>query len=281
MAAKSPIETKLDRNHDRVNTYFEELRKRILEIFDFNVTMTSEIKEFRKEFTKLREHVLQISAEVEALRRLQENRIALPMAAGAEESSGEPLPPPTETVAEAEAAPAEPPAPSGPKSLKEYFASNSSIYSVTVLNAFIKATREVFKILTEKEARFLRPSVLENKPVPMVIAGQMKLDRDKGMGSMVIGMSKACAIQLTRDVLRMPEGEQLKAEYLRDVASEVCNQVCGSASVALKADGYAFRMSMPEVKSGNASDLNREYGIPQIVLHFEYHGAPFFILLWG
>lgn len=290
MAAKSPIEMKIDRYHDRVGTYIEEVRARILEIFDHSANTNSELKEIRREFSKLRESVMQIGADVESLLRSSQQMVSLraagsAMAAGAEYSQQAPADPaPNQSphiaiVPQAPVAPVE--AKDNTKNLKEYFASTKSIYNVSVLNAFIKATREVVKILTETDPQFVNPSIQEHKPIPMVLAGRMKMDRDKGAGSMVIGFSKACALQMTRDILRLPEEAPMSREYLQDVASEVCNQVCGAASLAVKADGYSFRMSLPEVKSGNASDLNREYGFPQITLHFDYKGALFHILLWG
>ena len=68
---------------------------------------------------------------------------------------------------------------------------------------------------------------------------------------------------------------------IKDVTSEICNQICGKSKLALKNEGYSFEIDMPEIHQGNPMELYALLGYPKIVLQFDYVKAPFYIYFWG
>jgi CheY-specific phosphatase CheX len=66
------------------------------------------------------------------------------------------------------------------------------------------------------------------------------------------------------------------------VTSELCNQVCGRSKILLRADGYNFDISVPEVFSSNdPRTLTHQIGYPKVALVFEYRKEHFYVLFWG
>lgn len=276
MSAPNSLEKKLDR-------YYEDIIDKIMELIETQKNVLGEQKELRKDVAKLKEHLLEAKTGIEQIDAKISNlgRGAI----GAVSSGG------TSKVASSSAT--HPPNAAqaasqktsqggvSPKSLKDFLAQEVAIFDVKVLNAFIKSTKEIVKTNTRTEPVFLKPIIEAGINLPIVIAGRMQLARDKGKGSMAYCMELESASAITRAVFMLPEDAKVSDADIKDVTSEICNQICGKSKLALKTDGYSFEIGLPEIHQGQPKDLLAVLGTPKVALFFEYMKKPFYVLFWG
>ena len=62
----------------------------------------------------------------------------------------------------------------------------------------------------------------------------MNLSRDKGKGQMAFCMELESVSAITRAVFMSPEEAKVSDADIKDVTSEICNQICGKSKLALK-----------------------------------------------
>jgi len=255
------IEKKLDR-------YYDDLMGKLLELVDLNGRILTEHKELKKEISKLREVTLQTQTVVES-------------AAEKMKSVGRPALGTPEPGSSNHSAPTATPKPGGATYRNDYFSNCSSMLDVKVLNAFIKSSKDVIKSNSGREPNFQRPRIEDKMVCPIVVAGRMKLTREGGkQGAMAVGFEKASGEALTREVFRLPPDGPVSEADMKDVTSEICNQICGKSKIFLKNEGYIFEINNVEVHAGTSQDLFKILGHPRIILLFDYISNPFHLMFW-
>ncbi len=277
MSAPNSLEKKLDR-------YYEDIIDKIMELIETQKNVLGEQKELRKDVAKLKEHLLEAKTGIEQIdvkiSNLGRGAVGGSSSGGASKivsSSSSATHPPNA----AHAAPPTTSQGSSPKSLKDFLAQEVAIFDVKVLNAFIKSTKEIIKTNTRTEPVFLKPIIEAGINLPIVIAGRMHLARDKGKGSMAYCMELESASAITRAVFMLPDDAKVTDADIKDVTSEICNQICGKSKLALKTDGYSFEIGLPEIHQGQPKELLGVLGAPKVALFFEYLKKPFYVLFWG
>ena len=170
-----------------------------------------------------------------------------------------------------------------PKSLSEFLSDEVSIFEVSVLNAFVKATREVLKSNSRVEPKFLRPRVEKNIRLPVSLACKMPLEREgTGKGIMAILFEASSMQHIARNVLFIPEGENVRPADEEDVASEICNQICGKSKVLLKDKGFSFEIGRPVAVTGGPTEIMLRLTYPKLTMEFEYtESTRFYLCFWG
>ncbi len=298
--AADPVEKKLDR-------YYDDLMTKLLEISEFQKTTFGEQKELKKEVAKVKEYLLDarkiidlIDTRTEVKTGNYNGQTAPPMSAtpntqasasqgayngqGASASQGAyngQAPVSQRPPAQAGGAPGVPKPGAPTQNLKDFLAQQVAIFDVKVLNAFIKSAKEILKSNSRTEPVFVKPIIETSIVLPIIVAGKMKLSRDKGSGSMAFCLELGSATAITRAVFMLPEEAKITAADVKDVTSEICNQICGKSKLALKSEGYNFEIELPEILQGTAAELYGILGHPKIVLHFEFNKLPFYIYFWG
>lgn len=272
MSAQNPLEKKLDR-------YYEDIIDKIMELIETQKNVLGEQKELKKDIAKLKEHVLETKTEFEQINAKIDNlakvvRSGGGIATGGSSSSGS-------YSTSAGAGQNKPAGNAKAKSLKDFLATEAAIFDVKVLNAFIKATKEIVKTNTRTEPSFLKPVVGENTNLQIIVAGRMNLSRDTGKGCMAFCMELESAAAITRAVFMSPEDAKVSDADIKDVTSEICNQICGKSKLALKNEGYSFDIGIPEIHQGQPKELLAVLGYPKISLLFAYDKKPFYVLFWG
>ncbi|KAB8029062.1 chemotaxis protein CheX [Fluviispira multicolorata] len=281
MSNQNPLEKKLDR-------YYEDIINKIMEILQTQKDILGEEKEIKKDIAKLKEHLLEAKTNIHTI----ESKLAgKNFTAATSSPSRQPnAPMGTSTVSAANlstiAAVNQPQhtaanQPASSKSLKDFLAQEFAIFDVKVLNAFIKSTKEVVKTNTKNDPTFLKPVIEAGIMLPIIIAGKMPLSRDKGKGAMAFCMALEAAQAITKAVFMMPEDGKVTDADIKDVTSEICNQICGKSKLTLKNEGYSFEIGLPEIHQGNPDELLAKLGHPKVALHFEYLKKPFFVFFWG
>jgi CheY-specific phosphatase CheX len=277
MSSPNPLEKKLDR-------YYEDIIEKIMEIIEAQKNILGEQKEIRKDVAKLKEHLLETKANIGQIDKKISN-LGKGVGGGASSSSDlkttSPTPFPTQSMQATHAIPQPASQGGSPKSLKEFLAQEVAIFDVKVLNAFIKSTKEIIKTNTRIEPVFLKPIIDSKINLPIVIAGRMQLARDKGKGAMAYCMELDSASAITRAVFMLSDDSKITEADMKDVTSEICNQICGKSKLALKTDGYSFEIGLPEIHQGQPKDILAVLGVPKVALFFEYVKKPFYILFWG
>ncbi|MGY3803508.1 chemotaxis protein CheX [Pigmentibacter ruber] len=267
MSAQNPLEKKLDR-------YYEDIIDKIMELIETQKNVLGEQKELKKDIAKLKEHVLETKTEFEQINAKLDNLTKLAKTGGGSGSSS--------SYSSSSSSYGNKPASGGqPKSLKDFLATEAAIFDVKVLNAFIKSTKEIVKTNTRTEPSFLKPVVGENTNLKIVVAGRMNLSRDTGKGTMAFCMELESATAITKAVFMSPEDAKVSDADIKDVTSEICNQICGKSKLALKNEGYSFDIGIPEIHQGQPKDLLAVLGYPKISLFFAYDKKPFYVLFWG
>lgn len=266
MSAQNPLEKKLDR-------YYEDIIDKIMELIETQKNVLGEQKELKKDIAKLKEHVLETKTEFEQINAKIDNLTKLVKAGGGSHSSV--------SYASGGGSPQTKASTGQAKSLKDFLATEAAIFDVKVLNAFIKSTKEIVKTNTRTEPSFLKPVVGENLNLQIIVAGRMNLSRDKGKGQMAFCMELESASAITRAVFMSPEEAKVSDADIKDVTSEICNQICGKSKLALKNEGYSFDIGIPEIHQGQPHDLIAVLGQPKISLFFAYDKKPFYVLFWG
>ncbi|APJ02851.1 chemotaxis protein CheX [Silvanigrella aquatica] len=291
MSSQNSLEKKLDR-------YYDDIIDKIMELIETQKNVLGEQKELRKDVAKLKEHLLeaktaieQVEAKISNLNRGSPSGVYPGSSVRTSYSSSHTpaiphIQPNTTTVTSVPAAGQVPAAATttsaaAPKSLKDYLAQEVAIFDVKVLNAFIKSTKEIVKTNTKNDPTFLKPMIEAGINLPIVIAGRMNLSRDKGKGSMAFCMEKESGAAITRAVFMLPEDAKVTESDIKDVTSEICNQICGKSKLALKNDGYSFEIGLPEIHQGKPKELFAVLGRPKVALFFEYMKKPFYVLFWG
>ncbi|WP_186645439.1 chemotaxis protein CheX [Fluviispira vulneris] len=279
MSSQNPLEKKLDR-------YYEDIMSKIMEILQTQKDLLGEEKDLKKDVAKLKEHVLEIKTNIQAIEAKLSSK-----SSGISGGSPQPHPPlGASTVSAAtlssvassnQAQQSGAHLPASSKSLKDFLAQEFAIFDVKVLNAFIKSTKEVIKTNTKNDPTFLKPVIEAGMALPIVIAGKMPLSRDKGKGAMAFSMALEAAQAITKAVFMMPEDGKVTDADIKDVTSEICNQICGKSKLTLKNEGYSFEIGLPEIHQGNPTELLAKLGHPKVALHFEYLKKPFFVFFWG
>jgi len=285
---------------DKLDRYYDDLMGKLMEVVECHIRLTGENKDLKKEVSKMRESILQIQADVEGLSTfIRQNKPVTefkiqpsPEESPKSSSPVSPVPPPASPSSPS--SPSSVPSPSqGAKeiekageskqrSLSQFLEDEISIFDVKVLNAFIKATKEIFAANLGEEPQFLKPRVEKNLKVPIVVVGKMNLTRDqKGNGSMAVAFEKKSIEIIAAKILMMPLDSKPLTRDCLDVTSEMCNQVCGKSKILLKTDGYNFDIALPEVSAGTTEQMYQKLGIPKIALHFKYKNESFYILFWG
>lgn len=269
MSAQNPLEKKLDR-------YYEDIIDKIMELIETQKNVLGEQKELKKDIAKLKEHVLESHSEIQQINTKIDN-LTKTIGTGGGGVKGGSYSPNTQ-----HANFAAPKAAGGPpKNLKDFLASEAAIFDVKVLNAFIKSTKEIVKTNTKTEPSFLKPVVGEDVNLHIVVAGRMQLARDSGKGSMAFCMEFESAAAITRAIFMLPEEAKVSDADIKDVTSEICNQICGKSKLALKNEGYSFDIGIPEIHQGQPKDLIAVLGLPKISLFFAYNKLTFYVLFWG
>lgn len=305
MAPPNSLEKKLDR-------YYNDIIDKLMEIVETHKNVLGEQKELKKDVAKLKEHLLEAKTSIEQLETVvsninraaasvshsnQANTVILPASqtivvaqpspvVSTQQKQSQTVIASEEKVVKAQPAkePPTPPPKADPpvkRSLKEFLAQEVSIFDVKVLNAFIKATKDVVKSNALKEPAFIKPIIDGKMQFPITVAGRMQLARDKGKGAMAFCLCQESASEMTRAVLVMPEQETLSSNDIKDVTSEICNQICGKSKVNLKNDGYSFDIGLPEIHQGKTSEIMQSLGKPNVALFFEFNKQPFYIFFWG
>jgi CheY-specific phosphatase CheX len=276
MSAPNSLEKKLDR-------YYEDIIDKIMELIETQKNVLGEQKELRKDVAKLKEHLLEAKTGIEQI-EVKISNLGKGVGGGTLAAGNLKTTFSSPTSHLSSPAPATPPATTqgGPqKSLKDFLAQEVAIFDVKVLNAFIKSTKEIVKTNTRTEPVFLKPIIEAGINLPIVIAGRMQLARDKGKGSMAYCMELESASAITRAVFMLPDDAKVTEADIKDVTSEICNQICGKSKLALKTDGYSFEIGLPEIHQGQPKDLLAVLGAPKVALFFEYLKKPFYVLFWG
>ena len=276
MSAPNSLEKKLDR-------YYEDIIDKIMELIETQKNILGEQKELRKDVAKLKEHLLEAKTEIGQIDAKISN-LGKGVGVGSATSATHKSASPSSSTHPPNATSAAPQASSqggSPKSLKDFLAQEVAIFDVKVLNAFIKSTKEIVKTNTRTEPVFLKPIIEAGINLPIVIAGRMQLARDKGKGSMAYCMEIESASAITRAVFMLPDDAKVSDADIKDVTSEICNQICGKSKLALKTDGYSFEIGLPEIHQGQPKDLLAVLGAPKVALFFEYMKKPFYVLFWG
>ena len=274
MSAPPPnsFEKKLDR-------YYDDIIDKIMELIETQKNVLGEQKELRKDVAKLKEHLLEAKTNIEQIdakiSNLGRGSLSGSASSGSSGSSSQKT---SQTSSQGGSSGA-----SGgqTKSLKDFLAQEVAIFDVKVLNAFIKSTKEIIKTNTRTEPAFLKPVIEAGIKLPIVIAGRMNLARDKGKGSMAYCMELESASAITRAVFMLPEDGKVTDADIKDVTSEICNQICGKSKLALKNEGYSFDIGLPEIHQGKPADILAVLGPPKVALLFEYIKKPFYVLFWG
>lgn len=110
-------------------------------------------------------------------------------------------------------------------------------------DAFQSAAITALQELTQIEA-FPDLSAAERMPTGEVVLATIRLLRSVP-GTMTLVLTTETASQLAARYL--PEGTQLSAELIDDVAGEFANVIAGQAKTILKGTAYHFTMSTPVV----------------------------------
>jgi CheY-specific phosphatase CheX len=284
--ASEPIDKKLDR-------YYDDIMNKLSEILEAQRNMMVEHKELKKDVAKVKEYVLEIRDTTERIDIRTEGQknggSGFKTSGGASTTSPSSSStsmnnsPSNATAPTAGSAPATRVAPSaGPTpNLKDFLSQQLAIFDVKVLNAFIKSTKEIVKSNSRIEPAFIKPVIESKITLPIVIAGKMNLARDKGNGAMALCFDQLSASAVTRAVFMLSEDSKVTDSDIKDVTSEICNQICGKSKLALKNEGYSFEIDMPEIHQGTTMELYALLGYPKIVLQFEFQKIPFYIYFWG
>lgn len=276
MSAPNSLEKKLDR-------YYEDIIDKIMELIMTQKNVLGEQKELRKDVAKLKEHLLEVKTGVEQI-EVKISNLGKGVGGGSiGVSSSLKTASPTLSTHSAQSVTKGTSSGGGnpQKSLKDFLAQEVAIFDVKVLNAFIKSTKEIVKTNTRIEPVFLKPLIESGINLPIVIAGRMQLSRDKGKGSMAYCMELESASAITRAVFMLPDDAKVTDADIKDVTSEICNQICGKSKLTLKTDGYSFEIGLPEIHQGQPKDILAVLGAPKVALFFEYMKKPFYILFWG
>ncbi len=294
MAVPGGIETKLDR-------YYDDLMEKILLLHELHARLLAENKEIKKELSKLRELGIHTQEDVDWIRTrmmqapghslqhpsvsvsaVAHTSVTAPHASPLKTQENKVTNSPTKPASSAGQAPNSGPPPSGAaQNLKEFLASEPSIFDVKVLNAFIKATREVIKTNAKQDPQFLKIRIEKGMSFPIAIAGKLHLSHNGGKGVMALAFEASCIDAIAKAVFNMPQDAQVNEADRADVTSELCNQVCGKSKVFLSKDGYTFDIGMPVVEKGDSASLNKLLTPPKIALVFQLQEMPFFALFWG
>lgn len=284
--AADPLEKKLDR-------YYDDIMSKIMEVLEAHKVILGEQKEIKKDLAKLKESVLENRNTLDRIDTRTENIKAAMgsagMGAGYKGAEGggmqvrhqapPPPPPPTAAPHPVGSAAAIPGA--STQNLKDFLSQQLAVFDVKVLNAFIKSTKEIVKSNSRIEPSFIKPMIESKVSLPIVIAGKMNLSRDKGNGAMALCLDQNSANAITRAVFMLAEDGKVSDSDIRDVTSEICNQICGKSKLALKNEGYSFEIGMPEIHQGTTMELYALLGYPKIVLQFDFGKVPFYVYFWG
>ncbi|MBX9839567.1 chemotaxis protein CheX [Silvanigrella sp.] len=275
MSAQNPLEKKLDR-------YYEDIIDKIMELIETQKNLLGEQKELKKDIAKLKEHVLESHADIKQIDTKIDNLTKVIGSGGGASKGGSFSSNSYQSNSSGTTrVPSAKPSGGSPKSLKDFLATEAAIFDVKVLNAFIKSTKEIVKTNTRTEPSFLKPVVGEDVHLQIVVAGRMQLARDSGKGTMAFCMELLSAQAITRAVFMLPEDGKVSDADIKDVTSEICNQICGKSKLALKNEGYSFDIGIPEIHQGVPKDLIAVLGLPKISLFFAYNKLPFYVLFWG
>jgi CheY-specific phosphatase CheX len=155
-----------------------------------------------------------------------------------------------------------------------------TVFDVKILNAFIKSTKEIIKVNTRQEALFLKPIADTKEPLPIIAASKMELSKDKSKGSVAFCLQQESAEQITKAIFMLPTDGKITPLDIKDVSSELCNQICGKSKLTLRKEGYSFEISLPEIHQGKSDEILTVLGTPKIALHFEFKGKPFYLFFW-
>jgi CheY-specific phosphatase CheX len=281
--ASEPLEKKLDR-------YYDDIMSKLIEILETQRSIIGEQKELKKDLAKVKEYVLEgittldrIDVRTEAMKSAGVG-FAKSIEGGASKSSetssksaDKSVPVGGQSSGAKATSSSNPPA----QNLKEFLSQQLAIFDVKVLNAFIKSTKEIVKSNSRVEPAFIKPIIESKINLPIVIAGKMNLSRDKGSGSMALCFDQYSATAVTRAVFMLSAEAKITDSDVRDVTSEICNQICGKSKLALKNEGYSFEIGMPEIHQGSTMELYALLGYPKIVLQFDFAKAPFYVYFWG
>ena len=99
---------------------------------------------------------------------------------------------------------------------------------------------------------------------------------------MAVCFEEKCIESLAKAVLFIDDDSSVSPADCADVASEVCNQICGKSKILLQKSGFSFEIERPEVFTGTADELMNTLTSPKIALVFHYaKGLPFYVCFWG
>ena len=286
--ASDPLEKKLDR-------YYDDIMSKLMEIIDTQKAILGEQKELKKDVAKVKEYVLESRSTLERIDIRTEAQKSTGMSYKAPDNSqsgqakpqasslmNSPAANAAPKITAANAAPQLTAANAQPtQNLKDFLSQQMAIFDVKVLNAFIKSTKEIVKSNSRIEPAFIKPIIETKINLPIIIAGKMNLSRENGSGSMALCFEQGSANAVTRAVFMLGEDAKVSDLDIKDVTSEICNQICGKSKLALKNDGYNFEIGMPEIHQGSTMELYALLGYPKIVLQFDFGKVSFYIYFWG
>lgn len=115
---------------------------------------------------------------------------------------------------------------------------------------FIKATRDVLKVMCNTESEKEKISFTPNEEISDVTA-LVPVVSPHFYGSLTITFQKNCFLKIASRML----GEEYTeiSEDLLNAAAEICNQILGQAKSTLNESGFEIEMAIPTVATGKVS----------------------------
>jgi chemotaxis protein CheX len=117
---------------------------------------------------------------------------------------------------------------------------------VAFMDHFMKATEEILKTFAKTEC--LREGLYLKGPkhISGDISGTMVILGETHTGSFSVSLEESCYLGIVSRITGNA-AKQIDASN-QDIASELCNQIFGSAKITLNAMGHSIRQGLPEVR---------------------------------
>jgi len=138
---------------------------------------------------------------------------------------------------------------------------------IELLMPFIESTKETFSTMLATEIRRKAVSIKQGFDMFGDVSAVIGLSGPTA-GTCAISMPQDFAERLMRQMLMVPEGEEIAESDIHDGVGELINMIAGGAKTKLSQTQHKFNITLPTIISGGPHEVFHRGDAHCVVVHF-------------
>lgn len=147
---------------------------------------------------------------------------------------------------------------------------------VKYINPALDSVVNVLKTMAGITPVIGKPSIKKDTNAHGVVTGLIDLVGNHTTGSLAISFSKAVALEIAKNMLRI-EPEDVDDAMVKDLVGEMANMMAGGAKAIFQEQGYDFNLTLPSVVSGENHQVKHSVDGVTILLPFTTDAGEFYV----